>query len=83
MFLPIANPDMKRPKHKFVMSVDKPIIVHPIRNGIDVNWTVVFLPKVCIKNPDINAPKGFDITPKLAVKTKQLRLLNYINIVNK
>lgn len=50
------------------MFEDNPIIVHPTKNGIDVNWTVVFLPKVCIQIPDINAPKGFDITPKLAVQ---------------
>jgi len=66
--LPIATPDINRPKHKFVMFVDNPIIVQPIKNGIDVNCTVVFLPKVCINTPDINAPKGLDITPKLAVK---------------
>lgn len=35
--LPIATPDTNRPKHKFVMSEDKPIIVQPIKNGIEVN----------------------------------------------
>lgn len=60
---------MNRPRHKNVMSVDNPIIVQPIKNGMDVNCTVVFLPKICMKTPDINAPRGFDITPKLAVKT--------------
>lgn len=65
---------MNRPKHKYVMFVDNPIIVQPIKNGIDVNWTVVFLPMVCIKTPDSSAPSGFDITPKLAVTNEKSRV---------
>lgn len=34
---PIATPVMNRPKHKHVISVDNPITIQPIKNGMDVN----------------------------------------------
>lgn len=64
--VPIAKPDMHRPKHKVYRFSDKPIIAHPNTKGIVVYKMVDFRPHVSINKPDSRAPTGFDNTPKLA-----------------
>lgn len=45
--------------------------------GRDVNFTVVFLPNISIRNPAKRAPMGFEITPRLAeIRSTIIKLEN-------
>jgi hypothetical protein len=55
------------------MLSDKEMRTHPMIYGRDVSFTVVFLPNISMRNPANRAPRGFEITPRLAgIETKQL-----------
>lgn len=56
------------------------VVSQPIRNGMLVIIIADFLPRKSTKIPERRAPKGVEITPKLAKnKLTKNYLLNFIN----
>lgn len=64
---PMATPVMARPIHSMKRLLDRAMVSHPSRKGIDTSCTVRLRPNHSMRSPERIAPKGLVITPRLAV----------------